>query len=227
MTKELTRDIIQWDIKAWKKAVEFWEKNIQWNNVHNALELGGREGGLSLWLALKNIQTTCSDLSNVKDSASPLHKRYKVSEFINYEDIDATKIPYKDHFDIIVFKSIIGGIGRDQHFEYQQQAFEQIYKALKPGGHVLFAENLVASPLHQLLRKNYVNWGNSWRYVSISEMKILLKDFSDVVIKSTGFLGTLGRNESQRNFLTSIDDIFLNRILPDEWKYIVYGIAQK
>lgn len=227
MTEELKKDIIQWDIKSWSKALEYWENNIDWSKIQNGLELGGRQGGLSLWLALKGKQTICSDLHDVKSTAEKFHLKYHVTSLVAYQDIDATNIPYENHFDIIVFKSIIGGIGSNDNYKIQQKVFNQIYKALKPGGKLLFAENLIASPLHQRLRKKFVNWGSTWRYVSIKEIKECLKDFSSYDIQSTGILGTLGRNESQRNFLSTIDAILLNKICPDTWKYIAYGIATK
>lgn len=76
-----------------------------------------------------------------------------MENLITYQDIDATQIPYENEFDIIVFKSIIGGIGRNDNKEIQQLVFNQIYKALKPGGQLLFAENLSASPLHRFFSK--------------------------------------------------------------------------
>ena len=227
MTEELKKDIIQWDINSWSKALAYWEKSIDWTTVNNGLELGGRQGGLSLWLALKGKQVICSDLKDVKNTAEKLHLKYNVSSLVQYQDIDATKIPYENHFDIITFKSIIGGIGSNDNYKIQQKVFKEIYKALKPGGQLLFAENLIASPLHQKLRKSFVNWGSTWRYLSIKEINECLRDFSSYEIKSTGILGTLGRNENQRNFLSSIDDILLNNICPDKWKYIAYGIATK
>lgn len=227
MTEELKKDIIQWDIKSWSKALEYWENTIEWSKIQNGLELGGRQGGLSLWLALKGKQTICSDLHDVKSTAEKLHLKYHVTSLVAYQDIDATNIPYENYFDIIVFKSIIGGIGSNDNYKIQQKVFNQIYKALKPGGKLLFAENLIASPLHQRLRKKFVNWGSTWRYVSIKEIKECLKDFSSHDIKSTGILGTLGRNESQRNFLSTIDAVLLNKICPANWKYIAYGIATK
>jgi SAM-dependent methyltransferase len=227
MTDKLTSDIIQWDVKSWSEALKYWDKNIDWGNIHTGLELGGREGGLSLWLALKGIKTICSDLHDVKTNAEPLHQSYNVTELISYQDIDATNIPYENHFDVIVFKSIIGGIGRNNNIEMQRKTFAQIHKALKPGGKLLFAENLTASPFHQSLRKRFVRWGSSWRYITIDEMKMFLKDFTSVEIKSTGFFGLFGRNENQRNMLSSIDKFILNRITPDSWKYIVYGVAVK
>lgn len=227
MTEELTKDIIQWDIKSWSKALEYWDTNIDWNKIENGLELGGREGGLSLWLSLKGINTVCSDLKDVKNTAEQLHLHHDVSSLIKYQDIDASNIPYENYFDVIVFKSIIGGIGSNNNYEIQQKVFKEIFKALKPGGKLLFAENLIASPFHQKMRKRFVNWGNSWRYLSIKEMNQLLSDFSTYEIKTTGILGTFGRNENQRNILSTIDNLILNKICPNNWKYIGYGIAEK
>lgn len=227
MTDKIKNDIIQWDIKSWNRALQYWERNIEWNKINNALELGGRKGGLSLWLALKNKQVICSDLKDVKATAGDLHKRYKVSELIQYRDIDATDIPYENFFDIVVFKSIIGGIGRGNNIEIQQKVFREIYKALKTGGKLLFAENLIASPLHQQLRKKFLNWGGSWRYVSINEMREFLKEFSTISMQTTGVLGTFGRTEGQRSILATVDNVIMNRLCPDSCKYIVYGIATK
>ena len=227
MTKELTKDIIQWDVKSWSKALSYWDSNIEWENIQNGLELGGREGGLSLWLALKGKMAVCSDLKDVKSTAEQLHVRYDVSPLITYQDIDATDIPYENHFDVIVFKSILGGIGRDDNYEIQQKVFKEIYKALKPGGKLLFAENLIASSFHQRLRKRFVNWGSTWRYVSLKEMKEFLKDFSSYKIKTTGVLGAFGRSENQRNLLATMDELIVNKVCPDNWKYISYGITEK
>ena len=227
MTQKRTKDIMQWDVKSWSKALSYWESNIVWDKVQNGLELGGREGGLSLWLALKGKTVVCSDLKNVKETAQQLHLQYNIASHITYQDIDATDIPYEHYFDIIVFKSIIGGIGRNDNYDIQQKVFNEIYKALKPGGKLLFAENLKASSFHQRVRKRFVNWGSSWRYVSINEMRKFLKDFSNCEIKTTGILGTFGRNERQRNLLSSMDKLIINKICPENWKYICYGIAEK
>jgi SAM-dependent methyltransferase len=225
--EKLKKDIVIWDVKTWYKAIVYWDKNIDWNKVQNCLELGGREGGLSLWLALKGKNTICSDLQDVKQSAEELHQKYKVNSLIKYQDIDATNIPYDSFFDVIVFKSVIGGVGRHNDIQQQQKAFSEIYKALKPGGKLLFAENLIASPFHQKMREKYVNWGSSWRYVSIAEMQDFLKPFSSYTLKTTGVLATFGRNENQRQFFASIDELILNKICPKEWQYICYGIAEK
>ena len=224
----ILKKIIQWDVKSWSKALVFWEKKVDWASVESGLELGGREGGLSLWLALKGKKVLCSDYAlDVKETAEKLHKEYQVTAYIDYENIDASNIPYENHFDVIVFKSIIGGIGRGDNFDIQKKVFREIHKALKPGGKLLFAENLVASPLHEKLRKRYTNWGSTWRYLTVDEMKECLSVFSDYEMKTTGFLGTLGRNEGQRKFFALGDQLFWNHVTPKSWKYIAYGVAQK
>jgi SAM-dependent methyltransferase len=227
MQQKLVNEIIQWDVKSWSTALNFWEQSVDWDHVENCLELGGREGGLSLWLALKNKKVVCSDVYDVRTTASRLHSKYEVPDVIDYEDINASSIPYEEHFDIIVFKSILGVIGKNNNKQEQVKVIDQIYKALKPGGKLLFAENLTGSPMHRYLRNRYVPWGNSWRYVTIQEVKSFLKQFKTYQVKTTGVISLLGRSESQRNTLASIDKLLLNHILPDHWKYIVYGIAEK
>jgi len=227
MQSQITKDILQWDVKSWSKVINYWDTKINWSTVQNGLELGGREGGLSLWLASKGKVTTCSDIENIEDTATKLHSKYDFSSLIKYQNIDATEIPYENFFDIIVFKSIIGGIGRSGDSQKQQIVFDQIYKALKPGGKLLFAENLIASPMHQFLRKKFTEWNGYWNYLSVNQFDQFLQAYSSFEIKTTGFLGTLGRNESQRSFLASIDNILLNKICPTNWKYIAFGIAEK
>lgn len=226
-SKKELNNFLQWDVNSWSIAFRFWESQIKFNQISSSLELGGREGGLSLWLALNGKHVICSDLFNTQNTASPLHQKFEVSKFVQYQDIDASNIPYENHFDLIVFKSIIGGIGRNNNIQIQQQVLQQIHRALKPGGKLLFAENLVASPLHQAFRKRFVQWGDSWRYVTLDELKLFLKDFSSVQIKSNGVLATFGRNEDQRKYLSYLDNFVFNKICPNSWKYIGYGVAVK
>jgi SAM-dependent methyltransferase len=227
MTSTLQLDIIQWDIATWSKALNYWERHTDWTKVSKALELGGREGGLSLWLGIKNIHTICSDLGDIAPIASPLHQKYKVSDYITYASIDATDIPYENQFDLIVFKSIIGGIGYNQNYERQKQVFKAIHRALKPEGQLLFAENLIASPLHRWLRRRFTDWGADWRYLNISELQECLQSFNEVSIKTTGFLAVFGRTEQQKKYLSYVDSSLFNYLLPDSWKYMAYGVATK
>jgi SAM-dependent methyltransferase len=226
---DIVRDIIQWDVTSWETALKYWQENTDWNKIYNCLALGERRGGLSLWLALKDKQVICSDLNNSEEQALILHERYNVTDRVKYENIDATNIPYKNQFDVIIFKSMLGGIGRNNNMKLQQKTITEIHRALKPGGTLLFAENLIASPVHQFFRRCFVKWGRSWRYVSISELEQFFSatPFKKYRINSTGVLAAFGRTEWQRNMLGLIDRVFMNYIFPKHWKYIAYGIAKK
>lgn len=227
MDKKIKKDIIEWDIATWEEAIHFWESKIDWSKIKLGLEIGGRNGGLSLWLALKGKQMICSDLHETKKNAFPLHQSYNVTNLISYEDIDASQIPYENKFDVIIFKSIIGGIAKSGGIQIQQKVFDEIYKALKPGGVLLFAENLTASPLHQFARKKFNKWGSYWRYISISDTKKFLTKFINIEIQSTGFAAAFGQSEKQRNILSKLDKLFFNKLVPGSWKYVVYGVAFK
>ncbi len=228
MERASIKDIIQWDISNWSEGLRFWEHTINWGDPSkNCLELGADSGGLSLWLALKGYHVLCSDLANTRARASPLHKKYGAESLISYQDIDATDIRYRDSFDVIVFKSVLGKIGTNGGVEKQQRAMDEVLKALRPGGQLLFAENLVATGVHRFLRERFAEAGRSWRYITLSEMRGFLRSYSSFEIHATGVIGAFGRTEAQRDLLSAIDRIILNRIVPENWKYLVYGIAVK
>ena len=222
------RQCVEWDVVNWSKALAFWESRIDLTGKgFRCLELGSRRGGLSLWLALKGNEVVCSDYKNPEDQASAIHQNYQYGGSITYEGIDATNIPYENSFDIVVFKSILGGIARDEKGYLKQVVVDQIFKALKPGGSVLFAENLLASSIHQLLRAKLTQWGGYWNYLSVSEVDELFGAYGSLEYRTAGFLGSFGRNEFQRNFLGKIDTWVFDWIATDAMKYIVYGLATK
>ncbi len=92
---------------------------------------------------------------------------------------------------------------------------------------MIFAENLVATPIHMFLRRKFTNWSTYWRYLTIDELNGLLSSFSNFEVKSTGMIALFGANEKQRYYFSRIDDLILNRITKDSYKYIAYGYAVK
>jgi SAM-dependent methyltransferase len=229
MERRLLQDIIQWDVRNWAKALLFWEKAVAWHRIPGpCLEIGAREGGLSLWLAQKGMKVICSDLERTEATASALHKKYGVGPRIQYLDIDATNIPFENHFGLVVFKSVLGALGYGGAKNRQTTAMNEIFKALKPGGKLLFAENLKATPVHAWLRRHVVGgYARSWRYVAIQEMESFLRPFSDCQLHTTGFVSLFGKTETQRDFLALVDQAILDKVVPKTWRYIAYGVATK
>ncbi len=221
-------DALRWDVGNWNAALEFWQRYGGINGERlDCLEIGAYQGGLSVWLASFGHHVVCSDIHGCEAFARPLVEEHGVADRITFEDIDATAIPYENRFDVIVFKSVLVSVGQVEGIERQRRAVQSMYRALKPGGRLFFAENLKGSRIHRLLRSAFVTWGKTARYVTIEEMLGFLTDFSDVKFSTTGMLGAFGRSESQRRFLAALDRAALNAIVPPSWHYIIYGVARK
>lgn len=221
-------DFVEWDVRNWSVALDFWlAHSTQQLSGCAALEVGSRNGGLSLWMALQGANVICSDINGPSQSAVLKHRAYGVSHLVEYQVVDGTDIPYKEQFDVILVKSVLGGIGTCGGKELQGKAIKEMHKALRKDGELFFAENLIASPMHRCFRQKCVKWGAKWRYVSIEEMAEFLSPFSQVRFRTLGFAGALGRSEAQRNWLGLFDQVLLDHLLPNRWKYILVGVAKK
>lgn len=221
-------DVIEWDIPNWSRALTFWLNHSRLNFSSTlALEIGSRHGGISLWAAYQGMQVVYSDLTGPTPQAIRKHHQYQVTDQIQYLALDATQIPFDQSIDLVIFKSVLGGIGRNNQIGKQEKAINEIYRSLKPRGEVWFAENLTASPLHRFFRKKYVNWGEEWRYITPNEMVNFFSDFSSLEFLTIGFLGNFGRTSSQRAFLGKLDHLFFDKMIPTKYRYIMVGVAQK
>lgn len=218
-------DIIEWDVKNWSCGLDFWLGHTQIPlSQSRALDLGSRNGGISLFLAQHCSEVICSDLGGPSEQARSLHRKHGVSARVSYADVDAMSIPYPErHFDVVTFKSVLGALGT---IERQRQMIAEIYRVLKPGGELWFAENLVGSPLHMAARRLFVKWGRRWRYVSQTEMVEHCRRFSHAVWRSYGFLGAFGRKEWQRYWLGYFDCL-IDPVVSSRWRYILFGVLRK
>ncbi len=233
MVEEQLKDIIGWDVANWSQALQYWEKFLpeKKSNDTTALELGsGFNGGLSLWLALKGIKTTCSgynpNYNGASDQAKAIHEKYGVSDLIEYQEINATEIPYQAKYDIICYKSMLGGIVRKGDMEIAEKVVEEIFSALKPGGVLMFAENTSATFVHKVMRNRFSTGKSGWRYFTIDELNMLHRQFSTFEYRTYGFLGCFGINEQQRRMLGNLDQTIFTK-LPEQWNYFLAGAAIK
>ena len=227
MNKELLKDVIEWDTVNWSHGLKYWEEKCPIKDKdYSCLELGGRRGGLSLWFALNNNKVVCSDYNSPIEQAKPIHEKYNCTDRVTYASIDGTEIGRENEFDVIAFKSILGGINSDKFKNVPQQVIDEIYASLKPGGTLLFAENLASSFLHRIMRKYFVKWGSRWNYLKYNNIEALFTKFSSLEYTTIGFFGAFGRSEAQRIFLGKIDT-FLKPVIPKSMRYIVVGVARK
>jgi SAM-dependent methyltransferase len=219
-------DIFEWDGINWAKSIKYWNKYLENENInYKCLELGANLGGFSLWLASLGNAVICSDIDSPEDKASQIHKKYFCHRNIRYEAIDATNISYTNYFDIIIFKSILGGICVNDE-ELRIKTINEIYKALKPGGKLLFAENLRSTNVHMFTRNLFLKRKKLWNYLKYKEVNLLFDSFEQLNYTTVGFLGAFGRTEWQRFFLGKIDNL-IESFIPKSARYIIIGIAVK
>ncbi|MDR0704057.1 MAG: class I SAM-dependent methyltransferase [Planctomycetaceae bacterium] len=229
-------DIIEWDKSNWAKALPFWKHHLRNENKTNetkllkdqkVLELGGRCGGLSLWAASLGANVTCSDLENPEKIASPIHNKYpELQKLIKYESVNALDIHYENYFDVICFKSVLGGVA-SLHENARREMLVQIHKALRNGGQLLFAENLTATNLHMWARKMFRKYEASWSYQYFDDLRKLCSEYFDQKYCTVGFAGTLGLNETMKVFLGHIDTALFDWSLPERWRYIFIDFCMK
>jgi SAM-dependent methyltransferase len=225
----LREAVVGWDVVNWSRALGFWESTSGLDLARcHALELGcGGNGGISLWLAAKGCRVLCSGYQGVDEAARAAHRAHGVERRIEYATLDACAIPYREAFDLVCYKSMLGRIAGDGSLSAARGVIDQIRLALKPGGRLLFAENLASSGLHRVLRRRWGAGKNRWRYFTIEELVELHAGFTAFEYTTFGSTGCLGRTEGQRRLLGRLDGHLLDRIVPARWHYIMAGIATK
>jgi SAM-dependent methyltransferase len=228
----LIADSLGWEVRTWTRALRFWVATTSLRPGIRALEIGagGANGGLSLWLAAQGCNVTCSDLEPPSASKVALHRAYGVSGLVEYSCEDAVNLSLRNVYDLIVTKSVVGGIGQGDRFDLQQRAVMRMHDALRPGGELWLAENAVGTRLHAAVRRRHgaaVRAGVAWRYLSLDEAGVLLAPFSSHEATTFATAAALGRTEWQRRALSLADAAILDRIGPPRWRYIFAATATK
>ena len=157
-----------------------------------------------------------------------LHRRYGVAHRVRYANLDVLdRCASANAFDVIAFKSVLGGIGANGRADLQARAIERLHAALKPGGNLLFAENLAATRVHAALRARFGAGKDGWRYLTMREMTQLLRPFAAVHCRTAGFLGAWGSSEMQRRTSGALDGFLCRWLVPASWQYVLMGVAIK
>ncbi|MGF1564568.1 MAG: class I SAM-dependent methyltransferase [Flavobacteriales bacterium] len=233
--KAIIDDVFEWDVRNWSKALELWLPALRecaLKNAHpKAIDIGGRNGGLSLLAAVEGFDVLCTDLTHPRESAHPLHRKHKVDHRVAYAALDITDAaviePHSGAYDVVLFKSILGGIGRNDRADLQLKTLRNMRTLLKPGGVLCYAENLEGARLHRFFRHRFTRWGKDWNYPSYPALGEMLNAAGfESQSAATGVLACFGRTEKQRNALGKVDQSLLNRAAPSRWKYIAYGVAK-
>jgi len=227
--RDLLADVLGWDVVTWSAALDHWQRYATVDlTCSTALEIGaGESGGLSLWLALQGCEVLCTTPGEISERVRAMHRRYGVGHRIRYGSLDALALRGDEAFDVIAFKSVLGGIGTGGKFDRQQQAIARVHAALKRGGNLLFAENLAATRAHAALRSRVGAGKDLWRYPTLREMEALLRPFTGVRTATAGFVGAWGATDMQRRLSGALDAFLCRWLVPASWQYVMLGVAIK
>ncbi|MER6489542.1 MULTISPECIES: class I SAM-dependent methyltransferase [Streptomyces] len=230
--RTLVEESVGWDTVNWSRALTFWEHHSRLGpSGLKALEVGagGDHGNLSLWLAAKGFSVVCSGIEEPKEALRRSHADQGLGRAVRYERLDVLDMPSGARFDVVAFKSVLGAFGMNggDALALQRMAVLNMWRVLRDGGELWFAEGARGSRVHEALRGRF-GWGRSgWRYVSLGELGDLLSPFDDVDCTTLGVLGLLGRSEPQRRALGALDRTLVERVVPESSRYIVAGVARK
>ncbi len=233
ITDNAIADIIEWDILNWSQLITYWGPILKkLPPGGKILAFGERNGGLSLWLAMQGFHVECTDRVKPTDAAVEMHKRYGVADRITYGSFDVVNsLDGNNKYDLIIAKSVLGGIKSDyknattRTSETRENAIKNIYNLLKPGGYILFAENIQGSILLHQVRK-LLGKQKGWYYFNIADLNNLFKQFSNVEIKTFGVIPTTSKNKYLNRLIFSLNKYLLN-IFPPSYKYIAFIQGQK
>ena len=217
-------NFIAWDVPNWSRALRYLDskKSVSFKDK-KVLEIGAGDAYLSLWAAIKGANVICSDIIGPSESFMNQVSLYKL-ENIEFKALDALNLPFSNKFDYVLFKSILGGIGKADSIENESIVMKQIHQVLKPGGECLFMENMRATWLHNFLRKRSDAEITNWYYPTLMEFYKFSKFFNKVSFRTFGFIG-LG-DFPLKNFRSKLD-YHLEKIFDPSCHYIYAGIYQK
>jgi SAM-dependent methyltransferase len=153
-------------------------------------------------------------------------RRHGAAGKITYQAVDILTPPYPAaSFDLIIFKSVLNALPQPW---LQAQAVQELHRLLRPGGLLLFAENLRASPLHRLLRRLFRPGGllQQRRYPTAAEIHSWCRGFREFHGETWGFVGTMSRQERVRRRLARLEAAIMS-LVPQKWRYIIFACARK
>jgi SAM-dependent methyltransferase len=218
---------VDWDVATWARALDFWDDRLA-GRIRGArvLELGARDGALSQWFCVNGAEhVVCSDFGGPTSLARTRHRDLLATGQIEHQDLDATDLQFDGEFDIVACKSVLGGIAGKRGVEALGAVASGVAKSLRPGGKLLFAENLKSSALHRWARERFVPWSDEWRYLTDVELLDILSEFDAVDWTTTGFTAAFGRRERATRVLARVDELLVDRITPPSSRYVMCGVA--
>jgi len=154
-----------------------WAFGKYFPNAHSFLEIGCGNGFVinGLKQRFPNLQLAGSEIFS-----NGLVYAKKRMPTVDFFQMDATDIPFVDHFDVI------GAFDVLEHIDTDEKAIQQMFQAVKPGGGVL-----ITVPQHRWLWSSVDEFSHHQRRYSRSEMVSKLRKAGFKIIFASSFISLL------------------------------------
>ena len=223
------REYFEWDKYTWCRSLNLWDKGLNKVVPKYGLEIGARTGSLSeLLICHYGLRMVASDQNTMTDEMKEKLKKWSDCDMLTYSEEDAKKLKFLDNtFDLVVFKSVMGTVGAFGHDNDQEKMMIEIFRVLKNGGILLFAENLNGNLLHKYFRKKYSPWAYYWNYPDLYRFKSMLHNFSEIKYCTSGVFAAFVKDRYLIKSCVSDIDYLFEKCIPENWRYLIYGYAIK
>lgn len=189
--RTLIEDCCGWNRKIWADAIEFAVSQLPADLAgRTALEIGASDRSTVVpILAARGAEASCSYYMKPPDFIVNGRLKYIYDKYhikgISILEADIRNI--SGQYDIIIMKSVLGGVCRNGHYEGIKEILTRmVAHNLTQRGVILTLDNGYIQ-LFQALRKALGTGGNTWSYLRTEQFAESLSDF-DVTMKGFGFL---------------------------------------
>jgi hypothetical protein len=188
--RTLIEDCCGWNRKTWADAVESAVSQLPSDlGGRTVLEVGASEhSSLAPIFAAKGAKTFCSYYGHQRECIANGRLRYVVEKYrmpkIPTLEIDING--FDGTYDVIVLKSVIGGICRNDDYSVIRRVVENLAKNLTESGCILTFDNGYIRAF-QRARTSRGAGRNKWTYIKPRELIAALSDY-DIRIDGFGYL---------------------------------------
>jgi hypothetical protein len=216
--RALIEDCCGWNRKTWADAVEFALGALPYDlSGKLVIEVGASEkSSLAPIFAARNAHVVCSYYNKPPGFIErPLHRlcvKYKLHDI---PTIDANVMALPGRYDVIVMKSVLGGVFRNNDYEGLSALMRRlVLNNLNPQGTILSFDNGYINAFHKLRHKHHSGGGVSWTYLKRDKLERALNGF-DFVIAGFGYLN-VGQNALLNSLVYQLDKLVVGLVKPTE-----------
>jgi hypothetical protein len=188
--RRLIEDCCGWNRKIWADAIEFAIANsLLEMSGKKALEIGaGEHSALAPVFSALGAAVTCSYYGQPRERVADGRLKFVMNKYRleNIELAEADINNVQGVYDIIVLKSVLGGVCRSNDYQKMKDVVDRLMRNLSEGGCILSIDNGFIGAFDRLRQVRGAG-KNNWTYIKAAEFASALAGH-DVSMRGFGLL---------------------------------------